>query len=194
MVNFNYIVYKTINLINNKIYIGVHKQSGLDFDGYLGSGKWFKRSIKYHGIINFKRVILKVFPEEYLAYDYESKIVNSQFINSSNTYNIKLGGKGGWSHCHSGVIRDKINTTNKLTGHYYASHLHTEEVITKSKLTRLIKYGNVMGKALYPENRRLAEDTKLLRYGSKLGKLHSPESRIKASRSNSITRSSNSDY
>jgi hypothetical protein len=41
MVNFNYIVYKTINLINNKIYIGVHKQSGLDFDGYLGSGNTF---------------------------------------------------------------------------------------------------------------------------------------------------------
>lgn len=31
-----HIVYKTVNKLNNKIYIGVHKQLGLEFDEYLG--------------------------------------------------------------------------------------------------------------------------------------------------------------
>ena len=34
-----WIVYQTTNLINNKIYIGVHKtKNPHEFDGYLGNG------------------------------------------------------------------------------------------------------------------------------------------------------------
>ena len=39
MENWKYIVYETTNLVNNKIYIGVHKTTDPDkFDGYLGNG------------------------------------------------------------------------------------------------------------------------------------------------------------
>jgi len=43
-----YIVYKTINLVNNKFYIGKHRQA-IDphqFDGYYGSGPRFSMPLK----------------------------------------------------------------------------------------------------------------------------------------------------
>lgn len=44
-----YIVYKTTNLINNFIYVGVHKTTTPDvFDGYLGCGAYISRPSSYN--------------------------------------------------------------------------------------------------------------------------------------------------
>ena len=57
--NYGY-VYKTTNLINNKIYIGQHKWTGHEIDPkYLGSGKILKEAIKTYGKENFKCEILE---------------------------------------------------------------------------------------------------------------------------------------
>ena len=50
-----YIIYITINLIDNKKYYGVHKSSNLEKDVYLGSGYLLKLAIKKYGRENFKR-------------------------------------------------------------------------------------------------------------------------------------------
>jgi hypothetical protein len=58
-----YIVYKTINLVNNKFYIGKHTQN-LDpyqFDGYYGSGSQIINAVKKYGKENFIRETLFVF-------------------------------------------------------------------------------------------------------------------------------------
>jgi len=84
-----YIVYQTTNLINNKIYVGVHKVKGgmnSKFDGYLGSGKYLNSSIKKYGKDNFKRETLFYFEIEELAYSKEAVIVNEEFINRDDTY------------------------------------------------------------------------------------------------------------
>ena len=86
-----HIVYLTTNLINNKIYVGVHSTWNLD-DGYLGTGQNIKRAIKKYGKVNFKRHILFYCLYEQDAYKLESCIVDVEFINRRNTYNIKLGG------------------------------------------------------------------------------------------------------
>ena len=54
------ILYKTTNLVNGKIYIGVHSTDNLD-DGYLGSGVALLAAIKEYGKKSFKRDILKFF-------------------------------------------------------------------------------------------------------------------------------------
>jgi hypothetical protein len=103
-----YIVYKTTCLINNKIYIGVHKTEDPNiFDNYLGRGFFintthyltypvapFHYALIKHGVSNFKRDILYVFENEEDAYNKESDIVTEEFINSDQTYNVSLGGKG----------------------------------------------------------------------------------------------------
>lgn len=52
-----YIIYKTINLINNKIYIGMHETYDLN-DGYMGSGKAIELAFRKYGKKNFNREIL----------------------------------------------------------------------------------------------------------------------------------------
>jgi hypothetical protein len=42
-----YIVYQTVNKINNKIYIGVHGTEIDEFDGYIGNGVSIYRPATY---------------------------------------------------------------------------------------------------------------------------------------------------
>jgi hypothetical protein len=64
----------------------------------LGSGKHIKRSIEKYGKENFHREIL-CFTETYSeAFEIEELIVDQDFLDSPTTYNMKLGGRGGFDH------------------------------------------------------------------------------------------------
>lgn len=89
-----HIVYLTTNLVNNKIYVGVHSTYNLD-DGYLGSGRILKSAVKKYGRKHFKREVLYYCLESNHAYEFETQIVDLTFINSKDTYNTSIGGKGG---------------------------------------------------------------------------------------------------
>lgn len=90
-----YIVYETRNLVNGKIYVGVHKTPTPDaFDGYFGTNKLLHRAIKKYGKASFSRKTLYEFnsPEE--AYEKEKDIVDESFISREDTYNLSPGGIG----------------------------------------------------------------------------------------------------
>lgn len=87
-----YCVYKVTNKVNDKIYIGFHTVKDTLDDGYMGSGKLIKRALKYHGVENFEKEILKVFYYEKDAEAYEAELVDLDFILRSDTYNVSLGG------------------------------------------------------------------------------------------------------
>lgn len=99
-----YIVYQITNLLNSKIYIGVHKISDPNIDdGYMGSSKYLTNAIRKNGAHNFKKEILHSFDNEKLAYDKEAELVTEDFIKRSDTYNIKPGGYGN-SHYGKMVV------------------------------------------------------------------------------------------
>jgi len=105
--NFKYIVYQTININNNKIYVGVHKTKDPSiFDGYIGNGvniyhpstyvkpKYpFQYAVKKYGTSSFRRSVLYIFDNDKMAYNKEAEIVNEEFIKRSDTYNVILSGK-----------------------------------------------------------------------------------------------------
>jgi len=68
-------IYKTINLINNKFYIG---QDSKDNPSYLGSGVRIKYAIRKYGRDNFKKEII------------ESNIDNLETLNERELYWINL--------------------------------------------------------------------------------------------------------
>lgn len=101
-----YIVYLTTNLVNNKIYVGVHgTENPYVFDGYLGNSVMynipstynkretpFQCAVAKYGPKNFYRTTLKIFDKEEDALDLERWIVCPEFIKRIDTYNITLGG------------------------------------------------------------------------------------------------------
>lgn len=141
-----YTVYKTINKINGKIYIGVHKTDDLD-DGYLGSGKHLGYAIEKYGIENFEKEILAVFDKASEMFEMESELVNEEFVERDDTYNLKIGGEGGWDYLNDGseehIARvtkggKLVDISHRLNGYKIASQdkewrRKRSEKISKSK-------------------------------------------------------------
>ena len=142
-------IYQTTNIVNGKIYIGVH--STLDiYDSYLGSGKNLKRAIKKHGKENFKKEILYIVDSVEEAYNLEEKLVNEEFISRNDTYNVKIGGDRGprnagknnpmYGKKHSLETRIK-NSTSRKGQHAGEKHPlygvgHSQETKEKIKQAR----------------------------------------------------------
>lgn len=157
-----YIVYETTNIVNGKIYVGVHKTNTAEFDGYLGSGTYLDNAVKKYGKDNFTRRTLFSLPSSDSAYAKEAEIVNEEFLNRNDVYNMALGGnlgdETGW---------DKVNRSPRRS------------IISNNHSIRMTGDGNPMYGTRRPEHSK-----NMTREGNSFyGKSHTIQTRVAMSES-----------
>ncbi len=106
-----YYLYQITNLVNNKIYVGMHRSESLD-NNYMGSGKLIQRAIAKHGVDKFKKEILAVFDNESDMKDAERNLVNEEFLSRPDVYNLCPGGMGGFGYINKN--KDEKYYSNRI--------------------------------------------------------------------------------
>jgi hypothetical protein len=134
------ILYKTTNLINGKIYVGVHASNKLH-DKYIGDGvtsdadairekvriierkgkTCFINAVLKYGYKNFKRENLQLFDTEDEAYLAEENMVDQAWVDADFNYNLCLGGRRGPANW------GKDN--HKFRGLIYAIDMNTDQIL-----------------------------------------------------------------
>lgn len=109
--NIHYI-YKTTCLVTNRYYIGMHSTCNLN-DGYMGSGKRLRYSIRKHGAENHIKEILEFFETRELLIKREKEIVTSFLIQDILCMNLKEGGTGGLKGLSDELIKKISDAGNE---------------------------------------------------------------------------------
>jgi hypothetical protein len=134
-----YIVYKTINLVNNKFYIGKHRQTidPYQFDGYYGSGSQIINAVKKYGKENFIRETLFVFDSETECLLKEEETV-APHLGKSYCYNMRSGGIGGFEHINNNpTLRKQVSKIASESGKGIQRHIPTVEEKEESRQRNL---------------------------------------------------------
>lgn len=86
-------IYKTTCNVTKRYYIGMHSTDNLD-DGYMGSGKRLRASIRKYGKGNHTIEILEFYNTREELKLREEMIVNSDLVKEDNCMNLVIGGGG----------------------------------------------------------------------------------------------------
>ena len=125
-----YIIYKTTNKINGKYYIGMHKTDDLE-DGYLGSGTYFSRALEKYGKENFEREILEYCNSDEEMHNAEARYITEDVVNDKKSYNLKLGGFGGWDYVNKILTVEEMKRRGKLGSIAFKEKLKDPEYYEK---------------------------------------------------------------
>jgi len=87
-------VYQITCDVTNKIYVGAHSTNDME-DGYLGSGTLIRKAIRKYGPEHFHKTILFEGKSWEELLEKEAEIVDTDFVNRNDTYNLREGGSGG---------------------------------------------------------------------------------------------------
>jgi len=174
-----YTVYQITNLINKKVYIGFHSTNDLD-DGYLGSGKLIKQAIIKYNPENFFKEYLAIFDNKEEAEKLESDLVDYNFVQRDDTYNLSLGGNvlilSGKNHYMYGKTWEEAIGSEK-------ANVLREQVSKRFKGTVLTN--SHKEKISFISKKRWSDpDFKQRMSNNRTGYTHSEETKMKISKSN----------
>lgn len=142
-------IYKTVNLINGKIYIGQKRSNVFLHNKYLGSGVILKKAISKYGVENFKVELL----EECETFDSlnEREIYWIDFYNSRSReigYNVAKGGSNLNEYIRKKLSISGIKRIPPMLGKH-----HSEK--SKKKMSNSMK-----GKNGYWKGKHIPEEMK----------------------------------
>lgn len=163
-----YYLYEIKNTINGNIYIGAHESEHYN-DAYMGSGNIIKKAIRKYGKENFTKTILEYFSSKDEMYKREKEIVNQDFIDRHDTYNISLGGLGGsmkknrkpFTKKHSEkskILMSKNSAFRKITKEKRLEMKKSHWSKTRSDEQR--KHARYAGQCRWINNEKYLEETK----------------------------------
>lgn len=172
-------IYKTTNLINNKIYVGQHKATKFDIT-YYGSGKHLLNSINKYGIKNFKCELIEWCDTKAHTNARERYWIKQYNSTDRNIgYNITEGGDGWKGGTHSQLSKDKISKSK--TGKHPNRDYTKISNDTKAKISNTLKkYYETHKNPRYGVH--LSDETKEKLRQINLGKKYSQEVRDKHKR------------
>jgi group I intron endonuclease len=126
------IIYKTINILNNKFYVGKDQNND---STYFGSGLYLKRAIKKYGIKNFRKEILEYCNS--ISQLNEKEIFWIKELDAVNKgYNIAEGGAGG--NTLKGKTKKELNLIKEK--HSNAAKKFWDNLTIKEKKKHTINY------------------------------------------------------
>jgi hypothetical protein len=139
----------------------MHSTDNLE-DGYMGSGKRLRYSIRKYGVENHKKEILECFETRELLIEAEKVAITPEMLVDENCMNLMGGGKGGF------ISDEHYINLKKLASEYQKEKWLNAEFVSdfKEKSIIALKQRHKLGKQPIP---------------NWLGKKHSDETRIKMS-------------
>lgn len=158
-------IYKTTNLLTKRYYIGMHSTDDLE-DGYLGSGKRLRYSIRKYGAENHQREILEFVDTREELKAREKEVVSLNEIAKEECMNLMEGGQGGFvSEEH------RFKFINSKGPENFAKKLKEDE-----------EYRKIHSKRSSDKMKKQHREGKM-KYDTFTGKKHSDESKKKMSES-----------
>ena len=171
-------IYKTTNLLNNKIYIGLNRSPISETENYYGSGVAFKKAFKKYGRENFKKEILEECNTITELDNRERYWISYLNATGPNGYNITKGGygntKGMKGKKHSDETKEKLRQAN--LGKVMSSEI--KEKISESSKGKQYNPWSKESRNKMSESRKgvkHSEETKMKMSNAHKGKLYGPE-------------------
>ena len=163
--NIHYI-YKTTCNVTGKWYVGMHSTIN-ENDGYMGSGKILRYSIRKYGVDNHTKEIVEYCDTRETLVLREIELVTKELISDGFCMNLKEGGSGGFSSEEHKLkfieSAKKTQIQNLLAKDEKLREKHNELSSINMKKLNLdgkVKYDNRKGTNLSEKHKKLLSELK----------------------------------